>query len=217
MKRLAAAVLLTIFSLIVISSAAGENWPGHTQVKPAKRADFAVTVPMSSHRDHGAPGDLHPAVRHRGRDVPGAGRDRGERAVAKRHLRSYLTRFPTGANAEDARALLDTVIPGRIDERVRDMDINGVWASVNFPSQITGFCGSVFSRCADRDLGLAVTRAWNDWFHDVWYSAYPERIVPMGITFLGDAAQGAEEIRRNAARGWVRLASSSQPCGWSGR
>ena len=37
------------------------------------------------------------------------------------------------------------------------MDINGVWASVNFPSQITGFCGSVFSRCSDPELGLAVT------------------------------------------------------------
>src|SRR4029077_6718798 len=27
-----------------------------------------------------------------------------------------------------------------VDARLRDMDINGVWASVNFPSQITGFC-----------------------------------------------------------------------------
>ena len=35
-----------------------------------------------------------------------------------------------------------------IDARIRDMDINGVWASVNFPSQITGFCGAVFSRCS---------------------------------------------------------------------
>ena len=57
-----------------------------------------------------------------------------------------------------------------VDARVRDMDINGVWASVNFPSQITGFCGSVFSRCSDPELGLAVTRAWNDWFYDEWYS-----------------------------------------------
>jgi hypothetical protein len=41
----------------------------------------------------------------------------------------------------------------QIDARIRDMDINGVWASVNFPSQITGFCGSVFSSCSDPDLG----------------------------------------------------------------
>ena len=30
-----------------------------------------------------------------------------------------------------------------IDARVKDMDINGVWAALNFPSQITGFCGRV--------------------------------------------------------------------------
>ena len=42
----------------------------------------------------------------------------------------------------------DQVRPGcyDIEARVRDMDLNGVWASVNFPSQITGLCGSVFGR-----------------------------------------------------------------------
>jgi predicted TIM-barrel fold metal-dependent hydrolase len=107
----------------------------------------------------------------------------------------------------------DEMRPGCYDihERVRDMDINGIWASVNFPSQITGFCGSVFSRCSDPELGLAVTQAWNDWFHDEWYSPYPDRIVPMGITFLGDAQQGADEIRRNAARGFRGVTLPEQP------
>src|SRR6267143_431322 len=50
-----------------------------------------------------------------------------------------------------------------IDARIHDMDINGVWASLNFPSMITGFCGRVFSQCSDPELGLAVTRTWNDW------------------------------------------------------
>ena len=31
-----------------------------------------------------------------------------------------------------------------IDARIADMDLNGVWASLNFPSQITGFSGRVF-------------------------------------------------------------------------
>jgi predicted TIM-barrel fold metal-dependent hydrolase len=99
----------------------------------------------------------------------------------------------------------------QIDARIRDMDINGVWASVNFPSQITGFCGSVFSSCSDGELGLAVTRAWNDWFFEEWYSPYPDRIVPMGITFLGDALLGAEEIRRNASRGFTSVTLPEQP------
>jgi predicted TIM-barrel fold metal-dependent hydrolase len=91
------------------------------------------------------------------------------------------------------------------------MDINGVWASVSFPSQITGFCGSVFSRCSDPELGLAVTRAWNDWFHDEWWSTHPDRFVPMGITYLGDPELGAAEIRRNAERGFVAVTLPEQP------
>ncbi len=98
-----------------------------------------------------------------------------------------------------------------IHARIKDMEINGVWASLNFPSQITGFCGSVFSSCSDPELGLAVTRAWNDWFFDEWYSPYPERTIPMGITWLGDAEVGAEEIRRNAARGFRSVTLPEQP------
>jgi predicted TIM-barrel fold metal-dependent hydrolase len=98
-----------------------------------------------------------------------------------------------------------------IDARVKDMDINGVWASVNFPSQITGFCGRVFSQCSDPELGLAVTQAWNDWFAEEWHAPHPERIVPMGITYLGDPEQGADEIRRNAERGFVAVTLPEQP------
>src|SRR5713101_5211231 len=81
-----------------------------------------------------------------------------------------------------------------VDGRIKDMDINGVWASVNFPSMIAGFCGRVFSQCSDPELGLAVTRAWNDWLFEEWYSPYPDRIIPLGITWLSDPALGADEI-----------------------
>jgi len=98
-----------------------------------------------------------------------------------------------------------------IDARIRDMDINGVWASLNFPSMITGFCGRVFSQCSDAALGKAVTRAWNDWFFDEWYSPYPDRIIPMGITFLTDPEEGAREIRRNAERGFRSVTLPERP------
>jgi len=98
-----------------------------------------------------------------------------------------------------------------IHERIRDMDLNGVWASLNFPSMITGFCGRVFAQIDDQDLGWETTKAWNDWMHDAWWSPYPERIIPMGITFLSDPEKGAAEIRRNAERGFTAVTLPERP------
>jgi predicted TIM-barrel fold metal-dependent hydrolase len=98
-----------------------------------------------------------------------------------------------------------------IDARIVDMDINGVWASLNFPSQITGFSGRVFSSARDPQLGLAVTRAWNDWLFEAWWQPYPDRIIPCGITFLADPELGASEIRRNAQRGFRSVTLPERP------
>ena len=107
----------------------------------------------------------------------------------------------------------DQMRPGcyDVDARVRDMDINGVWASVNFPSQITGFCGRVFFACPDRELGLGCVRAWNDWLFEEWYQRHPDRIVPLGITYLSDPELAAEEIRRNAERGFTSVTFPERP------
>jgi len=98
-----------------------------------------------------------------------------------------------------------------VDARVHDMDINGVWASMSFPSMITGFCGRVYSQCSDPELGLAVTRAYNDWVHDEWWQPHPDRVIPLGITWLSDPAIGAAEIRRNAARGFRSVTLPERP------
>jgi predicted TIM-barrel fold metal-dependent hydrolase len=107
----------------------------------------------------------------------------------------------------------DQMRPGcyDIDARVRDMDVNGVWASVNFPSQITGFCGRVFFSIPDRELGMATVRAWNDWLFEEWHAPYPERIVPLGITYLADPALAVAEIERNAARGFTSVTLPERP------
>jgi len=111
--------------------------------------------------------------------------------------------------------------PARFDEmrkgcwdihaRIADMDIAGVWASLCFPSLIAGFAGVVFSKSTDQELGLACVRAWNDWHHEVWAGTYPERIIPLQITWLSDPAIAAEEVRRNAARGFKALSFPEQP------
>jgi predicted TIM-barrel fold metal-dependent hydrolase len=98
-----------------------------------------------------------------------------------------------------------------VDARVHDMDLGGIWASLSFPSMITGFCGRVYSQCSDPELGLAVTRAWNDWMFEEWHSPHPDRIIPMGITFLTDPEAGADEIRRNAERGFRTVTLPERP------
>ena len=107
----------------------------------------------------------------------------------------------------------DQMRPGCFDveARVADMDINGVWASVNFPSQITGFCGRVLFSPDDRDLGLACVRAWNDWLFEEWYQPHPDRIVPLGVTYLPDPQLAAAEIRRNAERGFRSVTLPERP------
>ena len=98
-----------------------------------------------------------------------------------------------------------------IHERIKDMDINVMWASLNFPLMITGFCGRVFSMASDPDLGHATTTAWNDWLFEEWYSPYPERIIPLGITFLTDPDKAAAEIYRNAERGFRSVTLPERP------
>lgn len=98
-----------------------------------------------------------------------------------------------------------------IEARVRDMDLNGVWAAVNFPSMITGFCGRVFFQADDRELGNACIRAWNDWMYEEWHRPHPERIIPMGITDLADPAAAVAEIERNAERGFVAVTFPERP------
>jgi len=108
----------------------------------------------------------------------------------------------------------DQMRPGcyDVDARVHDMDLNGVWASMSFPSQVTGFCGrNMFVDDVEPELGAACLAAWNDWIYDDWFQKHPDRIMPLGIAYLADPAVAAAEIRRNAARGFVSISLPERP------
>ena len=110
-------------------------------------------------------------------------------------------------------ARFDEMRPGcyDIDARIRDMDINGVWASLCFPSLVAGFCGAVFSRSNDPELGLACVRSWNDWHAEVWAGTHPERIIPLQLPWLADIELAADEVRRNAAVGFKAVSLPEFP------
>jgi predicted TIM-barrel fold metal-dependent hydrolase len=110
-------------------------------------------------------------------------------------------------------ARFDEMRPGcfDIDARIADMDAGGIWASLCFPSLIAGFCGSVFARSDDPELGLACARAWNQWHLEVWAGTYPDRIIPLQIPWLADVEVGAEEIRGNAELGFKAVSFPEFP------
>jgi predicted TIM-barrel fold metal-dependent hydrolase len=99
----------------------------------------------------------------------------------------------------------------QVDARIADMDINGVYASVCFPSRVAGFGGVRFAELEDQELGLACARAWNDWHIEEWAGPYPDRIIPLQVPWLNDPVVGAEEIRRNAARGFKTVTFVDNP------
>jgi len=126
-------------------------------------------------------------------------------------MNAIAGRRPESVEVEPFR--FDQMRPGCFDPhaRVQDMDTGGIWASLNFPSMITGFCGRVYSAAKDPELGYAVTRAYNDWMYDEWWQQYPERFIPLGITYLADNELAAAEIYRNAERGFVAVSLSERP------
>ncbi|MEX0663370.1 MAG: amidohydrolase family protein [Acidimicrobiia bacterium] len=102
--------------------------------------------------------------------------------------------------------------PGCYDhaERVKDMNAGGVLACMCFPS-FPAFSGRLFASCTDKDLALAVTRAYNDWHIDEWCGSHPGRFIPMAIPVLWDPALAAEEIRRVAKKGCHSLTFTENP------
>ena len=97
-----------------------------------------------------------------------------------------------------------------IHERVRDMDANGMLGSMCFPS-MPGFCGQLFSRTPDRDLGLRLLAAYNDWHIDEWCGTYPGRFIPLGLVPAWEPEAMAAEVHRIAAKGCHAVTFSENP------
>jgi predicted TIM-barrel fold metal-dependent hydrolase len=106
----------------------------------------------------------------------------------------------------------DDMRPGchDVDARVADMNANGVLGSMCFPS-FPQFCGQLFARCDDKDLALALVRAYNDWHIESWCGAHPGRFIPLAIPVLWDPTLMAEEVHRVAAKGCHAITFSENP------
>ena len=107
--------------------------------------------------------------------------------------------------------------PGTYDhgERVKDMSANGVLGSLCFPS-FPQFCGQLFARTADKDVALAMVRAYNDWHVDEWCGSHPGRFIPCGLPAIWDPGVMAAEIRRLAKKGChaMTFSENASKLGW---
>jgi predicted TIM-barrel fold metal-dependent hydrolase len=92
--------------------------------------------------------------------------------------------------------------PGCFDihERVRDMNANGVLASMCFPT-MAGFNARTFTEAGDKDVSLVMLQAYNDWHIDEWCATYPGRFIPLGIVPMWDVDLAVQEVHRIAKKG----------------
>jgi predicted TIM-barrel fold metal-dependent hydrolase len=109
---------------------------------------------------------------------------------------------------------LSEMRPGAYDleSRVRDMDVNGVLAGLNFPT-FPGFAGTHLARMPDRALTHATISAYNDYLLDEWVGTHPGRFIPMGIVPFFDIEAAVAEIRRIAAKGCRSVSLPETPYG----
>jgi predicted TIM-barrel fold metal-dependent hydrolase len=100
-------------------------------------------------------------------------------------------------------------------ERAKDLQSNGIFASVSFPS-FPRFGGARFNEFEDKDLAAHCVRAWNDFILDEWCPGGPPgQFVPMVMGMVWDPERTSSEIRRCVDKGakafcWV---SNTVPLG----
>lgn len=124
----------------------------------------------------------------------------------------------TAALSSSEPVIYDDMHPACYDPKARleVMTEQHVDASLGFPT-FPRFCGQVFSEqtAGDRELGLAVIKAYNDFMVEEWCGDSGGRLIPLPVVPLWDATLAGAEIRRNAGRG-VRAVAFSEVVGHLG-
>jgi len=110
-------------------------------------------------------------------------------------------------------ARFDEIRPGCYDpvERLKDMDVDGVWGQLCFPNY-SRFAGHrFFLDVEDHELGLACLRTYNDYLLDEWCATDPARLCGAVILPLSDVELAIAELERVLAKGAKAIAFSENP------
>jgi predicted TIM-barrel fold metal-dependent hydrolase len=93
-----------------------------------------------------------------------------------------------------------------VEERIKDMDVNGIAASLNFSSVV-----GLFHRAPDRDLAVTHMRAYNDWHVDEWCGAHPDRFIACAVLPTWNMDATVAEIHRLAKKGVTAVSLNENP------
>lgn len=110
-------------------------------------------------------------------------------------------------------ARFDEIRPGCYDpvERIKDMDIDGVWGQLCFPNYARFAGHRFFLNVTDHELGLACLRTYNDYLLDEWCATDPARLFGSVILPLYDVDLAIAELKRVLAKGARAIAFSENP------
>jgi len=97
-----------------------------------------------------------------------------------------------------------------VHERIKDMDVNGIAASLNFGS-VFDFAGGRLNKVPDKNLARRHLEAYNDWHIDEWCGAYPGRFIPCGILPCWDMDATVAELKRISAKGCTTVSINENP------
>ncbi len=121
-----------------------------------------------------------------------------------RRLMNVTTGSQPGVRLEDPRELTlkdtyENVRPGGYDpdERLKDMDTDGVEVSINYPN-----VGLLLYTVPDSDLLTAAFSVYNDWLGEFCH-AHPKRLKAIAMLNVEDIDQAIKEMRRCADMGFA--------------
>ncbi len=98
----------------------------------------------------------------------------------------------------------------RVPDRIADMEMNHVDASLCFPT-FPRFCGQTFLERENKELADLCVKAYNDWMIDEWSGESEGHLIPLALIQLWDPHLAAAEIRRVADRGCRAVCFSENP------
>lgn len=110
-------------------------------------------------------------------------------------------------------ARFDEIHPGCYDpvERIKDMDVDGVFGQLCFPNYARFAGHRFFLNVKDLALGLACLQTYNDFLLDEWCATDRSRLYGAVILPLFDVDLAVQELKRVLAKGAKAIAFSENP------